>query len=110
MSSINPQRGHVYRMEDPDYGTLHCLAVAIPPAELNDDAFLALRVTVTRNHRLNFPNWVRMRSGDPTAGYVAVTIPDLDHVACDELTEDLGPLSLETMVEVEKALKTVLGL
>lgn len=110
MTPVAPQRGHVYRMEDPGYGRLHCLVIAVSPPELKDDVCQALRVTVTHNHRLSFPGWVRMRSGDPAAGYVIVSVPDLAHVDFDELTEDLGPLSMETMVEVEKALRTVLGL
>ena len=49
-----------------------------------------------------------MSSGDPASGYIVVQ--DIDRVDREELTEDLGALSMSTMFEVEKALKAWLGL
>jgi mRNA-degrading endonuclease toxin of MazEF toxin-antitoxin module len=101
------KRGHVYRMEDPEYGRLHCLALAVQSVPGMEDSFLAIRVTVT-SQRLDFPGWVRMTSGDPCAGYVVVH--DVDRVDTEEVSEDLGPLSGDTLFTVEQALKRVLGL
>jgi mRNA-degrading endonuclease toxin of MazEF toxin-antitoxin module len=94
-------------MQDPEYGRLHCLAIGTSPVHPGDTSILAIRVTVT-GQQLHSPYWVRLRSGDPCGGYVVVH--DLDRVDLDELTEDLGPLSFESMFEVEKALKGTLGL
>lgn len=107
MSSIEPTRGHIYRMYDPEYGTLHCLVISTIPASDVEDNCLAMRVTVTGKAH-SFPYWVRLGSGDPGFGYVVVH--DLDRVDHDELKEDLGPLSAETMGRVERELKRVLGL
>lgn len=104
---IHPQRGHVYRMEDPEYGRLHCLAIAVQEFPGMENSFQAIRVTVT-GQRHDFPLWIRMHSGDPCAGYVVVH--DLDRVDTDELTDDCGPLSSETLFSVEQALKKMLRL
>lgn len=105
--TIVPKRGHVYRMEDPEYGRLHCLALAVQSVPGMEDSFLAVRVTVT-GQRHDFPGWVRLVSGDPCAGYVVVH--DLDRIDVDELSEDLGPLSASTMLQVEQQLSRMLGL
>lgn len=102
-----PIRGHVYRMEDAQYGTLYCLVLATDSAYAWDDSILAVRVTLAPAVH-HFPGWVRMKSGDPTGGYVVVH--DLDRVDTAELAEDYGPLSLDTLVEVEKALRRMLGI
>lgn len=104
---IHPQRGHIYRMEDPGYGRLHCLAIATQEFPGMENSFQAIRVTVT-GQRYDFPLWVRLSSGDPCAGYVV--IHDLDRVDTVELTEDLGPLSPDTLFTVEQALKRMLRL
>lgn len=104
---ITPMRGHVYRMTDPEYGTLYCLAISVVPSYEGDRSILAVRVTVTGQMH-HFPGWVRMNSGDPCGGYVVTH--DLDRVDLDELTEDYGPLSMDTMVDVEKALRRMLGI
>ena len=100
-------RGHVYRIEDPDYGTLHCLCVSTERGTDSPDSFLAVRVTVTRQPR-DFPGWVRLGSGDPVPGYAATD--DLDRVEYDELAEDLGEISMETQLGVNQALRRMLGL
>lgn len=103
---ITPQRGNLYRLHDPEYGTFYCLAISAPYAEM-DGGCIAVRVSLTNEHR-DFPGWVRLGTGDPAFGYVVT--PDIDRVDHDELKEDLGPLSLGTMVQVDQALKKVLGL
>lgn len=103
---LRPIRGHVFRMSDPEYGTLYCLPLSTPYAELRDSC-LAVRVSVTHQRR-DFPGWVRLGSGDPAFGYVVTQ--DIDGVDDDELKEDLGPLSAETMLNVERMVRRVLGL
>lgn len=105
MSVIEPRRGHVYRMFDQDYGTLHCLVISTLPAYDTDDSCLAVRITVTGTVH-HFPGWVRLSSGDPVGGY-AVT-HDLDRADPEEMKEDLGPLSMDSMVKVEQALKRMM--
>lgn len=105
--SIEPFRGHVYRMVDDEYGTLYCLVISTIPAFEADSSCLAARVTLT-TQRHDFPGWVRLKSGDPCGGYVVTH--DLDRVDHDELKEDIGPLSAETLLQVERALKRMLGL
>lgn len=104
--SITPERGHIYRMIDDEYGTLHCLVVSTIPAFEADSSCLAARVTVTRDKH-DFPGWVRLASGDPGFGYVVTH--DLDRVDLSELKEDLGELSIDTMMEVGRALRKMLG-
>lgn len=105
--TIVPKRGHVYRMEDPEYGRLHCLAVVTRPIPGMEDIFIAVRVTVT-GQRHDFPRWVRLTSGDPCAGYVVVH--DMSYRDTGELSEDLGPLSMVTLLDVERELKRMFGL
>jgi mRNA interferase MazF len=94
-------------MYDQEYGTLHCLVISTLPAHDTDDSALAVRITMTTKAH-SFPGWVRLSSGDPVGGY-AVT-HDLDRVDPDELKEDLGEISLDTLVKVRQALKHMLGL
>lgn len=105
--STTPIRGHVYRMHDPEYGTLFCLIITTEPSHLYPESCVAARVTVTPERRY-FPLWVRLGPGDPTSGYVAVD--DFDRVDYEELKEDIGEVTFETMTEVCKTLKRYLGL
>lgn len=105
---IRPKRGHVYRLEeDPDFGRMHCLAVAAQDIPGMEGTFLAVRVTVT-SQRHDFPMWVRLTSGDPCAGYVVTH--DIDRRDNDEIVEDLGHLAMTTLLDVERELKRYLGL
>lgn len=103
---MNPRRGHVYRMHDESYGTLFCLTLPTLYGQLHGSC-LAVRVSVTQETR-DFPGWVRLTAGDPAFGYVVTQ--DIDRVGHDELKEDLGPLSVATMLQTEQTLKRVLGL
>lgn len=94
--------GHIYRMNNPHHKTLHCLAVDTRPAPGLEDSFGALRVTVTSRHH-DFPDWIRLTSGDPCAGYIVVY--DYERVGFDEIAEDLGPLSAESATAVREALR-----
>ena len=74
--------------------------------ELGDTCFAVRATGATK--RYDFPGWVRFGAGDPVAGYAVVH--DLDRVDFDELKEDLGAVSQETMHSVGRALKRLLGL
>ena len=104
--TYTPKRGHLHRMYDPEYGTLFCLTVSDRHEDLGDTC-IAVRVSIT-NDRRDFPGWVRLGSGDPAFGYAVVH--DLDRVDHDELKGDLGPVCQETMQNVNRALKRLLGL
>lgn len=93
-------------MYDSVYGTLFCLTVSDSHAELGDTC-IAVRASGSTERR-DFPGWVRFGAGDPVAGYAVVH--DLDRVDFDELKEDLGPVSQDTMHNVNRALKRLLGL
>lgn len=105
MTFVEP--GHVYRLRDVGFGTLHCLAVDTKPAPDLEDSFGALRVTLA-TQRHSFPDWVRFTSGDPCPGYAVVY--DYERVGTEEIKENLGALSLDTWIEVRVALKRRLGL
>lgn len=105
--TLKPIRAHVYRMQDPEYGTLHCLCISTERGYLNPDSFLAVRVAVTRD-RHDFPGWIRMSAGDPVTGYAATD--DLDRVDYDELAEDLGQITMETEYKVKQAIRRMLDL
>lgn len=104
---IEPKRGHIYRMEDPEYGRLHCLAIAVQSVPGLEGSFLAVRVTLMPR-RVDFSGWVRLSSGDPCGGYIVVH--DLDRVEICELADDLGMISMPTLNAVERSLKWMLGL
>lgn len=104
--SLTPVRGHVYRMND-EQAPLYCMAIAVLPAQADDPGFYGLRVTVT-SARHDFPGWVRLNSGDPVGGYVCCH--DLSWVELEELDQDLGPVSMETMLEIEKAVRRLFGM
>jgi mRNA-degrading endonuclease toxin of MazEF toxin-antitoxin module len=93
-------------MYDPEYGTLFCLIVSGTQVDL-DNTCIAVRATGSTG-RHDFPGWVRFGAGDPVAGYAVVH--DLDRVDFDELKEDLGEVSQETMQNVNRALRRLLGL
>lgn len=104
---ITPELGHIYRLEDPEYGRLHCLAVFVKEFPGLEKSFEALRVTVT-SQRLDFPHWKRLSSGDPCTGYVVLYHRErVDH---EEIAEDLGPLSMESWVDVRTSLRRLWGL
>lgn len=106
MTTVEPVRGHIYQMHDEEYGRLFCLAISTIPLSETDSSFLAVRVTVT-NESHSFPWWVRLTSGDPAFGYVVTH--DLDRVDVDELKEDLGEVSMETMYKVGQSLRRLIG-
>jgi mRNA-degrading endonuclease toxin of MazEF toxin-antitoxin module len=105
--TIKPIRSHIYRMKDPEYGTLFCLCITTEHGLFNPDTFKAARVTITREIH-DFPGWVRLTSGDPVSGYVDTH--DFESVEYDELIEDLGEVCPETDLQVRRTLRRTLWL
>ena len=84
------------------------LGIVVSNNRLNDtyDEFITAQVATSKEHD-GTAGSVRLKSGDPAFGYIICR--DIGMVALDELKEDLGPVSLETQVEMERALRQVLG-
>lgn len=107
MSQGVPQRGHIYRIDVGQEDTLLALVLSVRAVhEVQSDCITLLVVRDRTPVRL--PYWVRLGAGDPSFGYVVCR--DIGMVGREDLKEDLGELSGETMREVERALKMVLGL
>ncbi|SRR6266576_1420369 len=108
MSSHPVQRGHVYRiLIDPETPAL-VLVISSNAHNTRTDEYITLPISARRSLPGPLPSWVPLRAGDPAFGYVVACCADM--VAQDELKEDLGALSLETLSQVEQALRRVLGL
>lgn len=106
MSNIEARYAHIYRVcLDQD---VTVLGIVVSNDRLNDtyDEFITAQVATSKEHD-GTAGSVRLKSGDPAFGYIICR--DIGMVALDELKEDLGPVSLETQVEMERALRQVLG-
>ncbi len=107
MSDIRPQRGHIYRMAMGHGPALTGIVVSSDALhQSSEDCVAALVVTDTNPVRL--PTWVQLGDGDPKGGYVVAR--HIKTVRARVLMEELGQVSAETMEEVDRALKLVLGL
>lgn len=105
--NVTAKRGHVYRIAmEPD---VIVMAVIVTIDWLNDqrDFYSACQITTSRVHEGTL-GAVRLKSGDPAFGYVICR--EVTSVYADELKEDLGPVSIETMMEIERSLRRVFGL
>lgn len=108
MSQIIPQRGHIYRVAlAPEVTGLGLVISTVPHNNRYPDC-LTIGVQAGRDSQQLYPGWIRLSSGDPAFGYI--TCNDIGPTGRDELKEDLGELSPDTMREVERVLKMVLGL
>lgn len=106
--SATAQHGHIYRITaEPDISLLG-LIVSVDPVNTTEESCNVVLVSRDRNVPSGLPRWVRMVSGDPTAGHIVCH--DINTVAQDYLTEDLGSITLETQLKVNQALKRTLGL
>lgn len=104
----NAQHGHVYRIiADSDISLLG-LVVSADFVNTTEESCNIVLVSRDRNVPSALPRWVRLSSGDPTAGHVVCH--DINTVAQVYLKEDLGPITLETQLRVNQALKRTLGL
>lgn len=100
--------GHIYRIiAEPDISLLGLVISADSVNTVEDSCNIAL-VSRDRNVPSGLPRWVRLVSGDPTAGHVVCH--DINTVAQAYLTEDLGPVTLETQLKVNQVLKRNLAL
>jgi mRNA-degrading endonuclease toxin of MazEF toxin-antitoxin module len=106
VSAIEARYGHIYRVcLEPD---VTVLGVIVSNDRLNSiyDEYITAQVATSKEHD-GTAGSVRLKSGDPVFGYVICR--DVGMVLHEELVEDLGPVSLETRVEVERTLRQVLG-
>lgn len=105
MSDIVARYGHVYRI---CLGQDVVIGVIVSNDRLNStyDEFITAQVATSKEHD-GTAGSVRLKSGDPAFGYIICR--DIGMVLREELEEDLGPVSMETRVEMERTLRHVLG-
>lgn len=104
--TVQARRGHVYRIS---FGPgVSFLGVIISNDRVNEvyDEYITLQISSNPVHE-NTAGAVRLNSGDPAFGHVICR--DVGMVHQDELKEDLGRLSAETLLRVEKMHHTVTG-
>jgi mRNA-degrading endonuclease toxin of MazEF toxin-antitoxin module len=101
------QHGHIYRiLLEPDISLLG-LVISMDTANAVEDTCNVVLVSRDRNVPTGLPRWVRMVSGDPTAGHIVCH--DINTVTQVYLKEDLGPITLETQLRVNQVIKRTLG-
>lgn len=107
MSSIVAKRGHVYRIALAQDVIVR--GIILSNDRLNDgrDEYIVAQIVASKEHE-GTGGAVRLTSGDPAFGYIICR--DLGMVHHDELKEDLGPVTLETIVALQRSLRNVLGL
>lgn len=107
MNQLVPRRGHIYRIGlNPDVTLLGLVVSASAVHGIQNDCITLL--VVADRTPVHFPYWVRLQSGDPAFGHVVCR--DIGMVGREELKEDLGEVSAETMMNVSRALKRVFEL
>ena len=107
MSGFVVKRGHVFRVVLGQGPTVLGLVLSNDRHNTEYDEYVTAQVAASKEHE-GTGGSVRLKSGDPAFGYVICR--DIGMVHREELKEDIGPLSMETMLEVERTLKQVLGL
>jgi mRNA-degrading endonuclease toxin of MazEF toxin-antitoxin module len=107
VSDLAVKRGHVYRVVLGQGSAVLGLILSNDRHNAEYDEYVTAQVAASREHE-GTGGSVRLKSGDPAFGYVICR--DIGMVHREELKEDVGPLSMETMIEVERTLKQVLGL
>lgn len=101
---MTAMRGQVFRT-DLGYGPKPWVIVSNNARNRNLDTVLAARITTTgRNSHV--PTVVPLSTADPLVGFVLVD--DLVQLYHDELTENVGTLSPQTMQMVSAALRIAL--
>jgi mRNA-degrading endonuclease toxin of MazEF toxin-antitoxin module len=105
--NIIAKRGHIYRVALEQDSTVLGLILSNDRLNGEYDEYVTAQVAASKDHE-GTGGAVRLKSGDPVFGYVICR--DIGMVHQEELKEDLGKLSMETMVEVERSLRTVVGL
>lgn len=107
MSNIEARYGHIYRVRLEQDVTVLGIIVSNNRLNATYDEYITAQVAGSKEHD-GTAGSVRLKSGDPAFGYIICR--DIGMVLHEELEEDLGAVSLETQVEVERALRQVLGL
>ena len=102
------QRGHLYRVMTGQDSAVLCLVISNNAHNAREDICTAVLVSADRDVPAGLPSWVRLHAGDPGFGHVVCS--HLGPFSREELKEDLGEMSQETMMNVGRALKNMLGL
>lgn len=104
---ITAQRGHIYRIAfTPDTVVLGLIISADRFNERSQE-YAALQVSANPVHEYTAAA-VRLSAGDPAFGHVICR--DIGMIHHGELKEDLGALTMSTLLDVEHRLKRFLGL
>lgn len=103
---ITPVRGRLYRA-DVGFGKKPWLVVSNNARNSALEECLVVRITTTSKHQ-ELPSRVALGQNDPLQGFVVCD--DLGPMYLDQIEEDLGALSLNTMVQVGAALRHVLAI
>lgn len=101
-------RGHIYRIITSPETPMLCLVVSVNTHNARENVHTAVLVTADRNVPAGMPSWIRMNSGDPAFGHAVCS--HIAPVHRSTVKEDLGEVSMETMLAVGNALKRQLGL
>lgn len=107
MKPAAAQRGHVYRAVIQPEATMLCLVVTNNAHNMRDEFATSALITADRDVP-DLPDWVRLNAGDPAFGHIVCS--HIGPMHRSELVEDLGEVSMETMLAVNSALKRLLGL
>jgi mRNA interferase MazF len=97
-------RGQVYR-SDLGYGAKPWLVISNNKRNALLNSIIAVRITTTVK---DLPTWVPLTRADPITGYV--NTDDIQQLYIDELGDELGTLSRQTMLNVNRALSLALSL
>jgi mRNA interferase MazF len=97
-------RGQVYR-SDLGYGAKPWLVISNNKRNALLNSVIAVRITTTSK---DLPTWVPLTRADPITGYV--NTDDIQQLYIDELGDELGTLSRQTMLNVNRALALALSL
>ncbi|BDH56906.1 endoribonuclease MazF1 [Tsukamurella sp. PLM1] len=101
---MTAMRGQVFR-SDLGYGAKPWVIVSNNARNRNLDTVLAARLSTTGKNA-HIPTVVALSTADPLVGFVLVD--DLVQLYHDELTENVGTLSPQTMQKISAALRIAL--
>lgn len=99
-------RGRVYRAELPNIGSKYYLVVSNNARNRALDSVLAVRITTSDKSGL--PAAAKLAHNDCLSGWVYCD--DIVELWEEDIRQDVGALSQQTMVEVERALQHALGM
>lgn len=73
-----------------------------------EEDYAAVLVTADHDAPAGLPSWVRLNAGDPAFGYAVCSYVNMVHK--DELREDLGEITMETQLGVDRAIRRMFAL